>query len=171
MRKLTKKSLDELAKTMSMIDESEQDTYWGKYDNDCFWRCVSYMESGGISFSESAAESYALSYFGNVYSNYPGTASILEANGAGMSISDIQNYLTSRVTSGNYSIASGSIEGQYIGFFNTNNISNYSNTGSNHAVIVLSTNADNSLNIFDPQLNTHMTIAASQASNVSYVMY
>lgn len=32
MKKLTKKSLDELAKTMNVIPEAEQDYYWGMYD-------------------------------------------------------------------------------------------------------------------------------------------
>ncbi|GHT66014.1 hypothetical protein AGMMS50239_26800 [Bacteroidia bacterium] len=162
MRKLTKKSLDELAKTMSMIDESEQDTYWGKYYNDCFWRCVAWLESGGTSFSESAAESYALNYFNSAYSNSLVTNAVLEEMGAGMSISDIQNYITSRVISGNYSILS-----QYIGYFNTNNISNYESTGNDHAVIVLGKNTDNSLNIFDPQGNFYTTITASQTIYVT----
>jgi hypothetical protein len=42
MKKLTKKSLDEPAQTMNIISESESDSYWGMYEGDCFWRCVSY---------------------------------------------------------------------------------------------------------------------------------
>lgn len=40
MKKLTKQTLDELARTMYVIPESEMDCIIGMYGNDCFWRCV-----------------------------------------------------------------------------------------------------------------------------------
>lgn len=46
MKKLTRKNLDELVKSVNVIAEAEQGTYWGMFNNDCFWRCVAYMQNG-----------------------------------------------------------------------------------------------------------------------------
>lgn len=98
MKKLTKQSLDELARTMYVIPESEMDCIIGMYGNDCFWRCVAYMDSGGRMYSSAAAESYALEFYTNaVYGSYPGSSSYantyLSQNGAGVNISIIQSYI------------------------------------------------------------------------------
>ncbi|SFL04984.1 hypothetical protein SAMN05216357_111108 [Porphyromonadaceae bacterium KH3CP3RA] len=176
MKKLTKKSLDELAKTMSVIPENEQENYWGMYNNDCFWRCVAYMASGGTSFSPAVAESYALDYYTNgVHSNLPGVSSYVDTylnlHGAGMSIGGIQDYIRYAVSQGSYTGPSSS--GEYIGFFNTNNISSYNSTGGHHAVIVRNMNSDGSLDIFDPQNPQGGTIRipANEVMYIQKVMY
>ena len=67
MKKLIKKSLDELAKTMDVISDEEQNDYWGMgYDNDCFWQCVAYLSSGGAPVSEATVAGLAEEYFASV---------------------------------------------------------------------------------------------------------
>ena len=68
MKKLIKKSLDELAKTMDVISEEEQSCYWGmdRYENDCFWWCVAYLSSSGAPVSEAIVAGLAEEYFAGV---------------------------------------------------------------------------------------------------------
>ncbi|MDR2037750.1 MAG: hypothetical protein LBQ60_07495 [Bacteroidales bacterium] len=101
---LTKKSLDELAKTMDVIPESERDNYWGMYDGDCFWRCVAYLSGAGI--SESAAASYATGYYASQYSGSDAekiaqATSYLAQNGAGMNLADARNYAQANMVGNN----------------------------------------------------------------------
>lgn len=175
MKKLTKKSLDELAKTMSVIDKSEQNSYWGMYSDDCFWRCVGYMETGLTNITESMAESYALSYFANSLGGYSGTDSYIDSRGAGMSLAEIQKYLEYAKTSGVYTASS---KGQYIAYFKTNDVRDYRDTSNMssskanaHAVVVLDENPDGSIHIFDPQLEEFRTISSIEAGAFSRIAY
>jgi len=60
MKKLTKQSLDELARTISVIPESNLNSVVGGYDpNDCFGRCIANVESYGTNHSADAAMSLA----------------------------------------------------------------------------------------------------------------
>jgi len=168
MKKLTKQSLDELARTMCVIPEWELNSILGAYNNDCFWRCVAYMASGGNAYSPDDAESYAFSYFASV-SGSAGASAYLSECGAGMTTGDIVKYIQSLAISGNYSGVNSSMG--YIGVFNTKFVSNYEIGDTSHAVIVKKTNADGSLDIYDPQLNTNMTISPSDATHVVRAMY
>lgn len=170
MKKLTKMSLDELAKAMYVIDESEQDSFSGMYNSDCFWRCVAYMEMGGGKITEEMAASYALDYYTNaVYGGYAGTDSYLNSNGAGMSLYEIRSYIMYSVEGGNYDGPSSS--GQYIAYFKTGSISLYEDTGTAHAVVVLGINPDGSAHIYDPQNGNFETIPAFEATSLTRVMY
>ena len=52
MRKLKKISLKELEKEAICLDESELRLYMGGYDpNDCWWRCIAYINSCGSNYS------------------------------------------------------------------------------------------------------------------------
>jgi len=142
MRTVTKQSLDVLARTMSVIPMSKLNGFVGGYSDDCFWRCIAYLNSGGSSYSESDAESYAYGYFSNLYGGY--TSAYLTSLGAGMSLSDINNY---KSYSGN------SVD------FSRISVINYGNN-EGHAVVYLGSSvhyiagqAITYYNYFDPQNN------------------
>jgi len=168
MRKLTKQSLDEMARTMNVIPESELYSVIGAYNNDCFWRCYAYMNNGGNPVSEAGAAVYAYNYIANVY-GYTGINNLSLTNDASMTIGDIQKFIAYETTHGNY--LGGNSNLGYIAVFNTNYVSNYAPGNSSHAVIVKSKNPDGSLNIYDVQLNTSMVISANDAQHVYEAMY
>ncbi|GCB37298.1 hypothetical protein [Bacteroides faecalis] len=64
-RKLRRLDFDLIQAEMSVIDGELLRSIVGGYSNDCFWRCIAYIESGGSSYSESDANSYAEAYFGS----------------------------------------------------------------------------------------------------------
>lgn len=174
MKKLTKKSLEELAKTMTVISKSEQEGFWGMYKNDCFWRCVAYMDPKLKVVTEETAATYALDYYTNVvFSDSPNASecakTYLTESGAGMSISAIQKYIAYQVKEEKYHGVVSS--GEYIAIFKINDISSYTATGEYHAVIVQSENSDGSLSIFDPQIHTYTKIPANEAGKVIRAMY
>ena len=91
-RIITRKSLDELARTMNVIPEDERDMYWGMYDNDCFWRCVAYIKTGGASYDESAAASLAYEFWTSEY-GYQGINHLSATNDSGISDADMTKYI------------------------------------------------------------------------------
>jgi hypothetical protein len=147
MKKLTKKSLDELAKTMSVIDESEQDTYWGRYENDYFWRCVAYLKGDGT--SEEAAESYAEDYFSSLYGL--NTQSLLACYGAEVNNQQISSY--SGLDNNKKKLIMG---------FPPSALSNYGFSGdTNHLVVFKGTDSNGNPIMFCPQTNTSFTMSLS----------
>jgi len=162
MKKLEKLTLKELGSELNFIGVVEAQRLNGGYDNDCFWRCVAYLQSGGASYTEASAEILALSYFGSDCGDY------LSANGAGVTSPDIATNATNLAIDGNYHL---NPSGAYIGMFNTNNISSYNATGMAHAVIVQCVNEDGSLEIFDPQDGSYTIIPSEEANYVSRAMY
>jgi hypothetical protein len=57
-RSLTKANIDELAKEMPVLNETEQKSVIGGGENDCVFQCISYMASQlGCTFSASDIES------------------------------------------------------------------------------------------------------------------
>ena len=137
MKTLTKKNLDELALTMSVIPESERNEYWGMYDNDCFWRCVSYLSGTGI--SECAAASYALAFFSSIY-GCAGTAhSNLSNNGAVMPAEYVIDYLKAN----NLNSGSGMTD-------RIVSLPGATSGGIGHVVILKGVNPDGTFAIYDP---------------------
>ena len=137
-----KKSLDEMARTMIVIPEDEMKNYWGMYDNDCFWRCIAYLSSGGISYSESDAEYYARDYWMGKL-GYNDALIHLSAQGGDMSISDIEEFAST------YSISGVNLDCLRFPI----------NQGTNvlHAVILTGTEVIQGItfyNYFDPSTNT-----------------
>ena len=66
MRKLKKISLKELEKEAICLDESELRLYMGGYDpNDCWWRCIAYINSCGSNYSADDAMEMAREYYGH----------------------------------------------------------------------------------------------------------
>ena len=145
MKKITKKSLDELARTMSVIPDPEMEDYWGMYDGDCFFRCIAYMESGGQFYDEPDAASYALSFWTDRIGCSVSAAINLAYNGAGMGNSDRAAYKEWAQSNSMYSVDRSL---GWIAYFNYGN-----NQG--HAIIVKSIDtANGTCEIFDPQNNT-----------------
>jgi len=136
------------------------------FKDDCFWRCVAYM-TGNESSAEAAAE-LALEFFTWQMGDETTALSHLAYGGSGMSVERIQDYICTLVQSGNYQY---NADGQYIGVFNTNNISCYESTGTSHAVIVESVNPDGSLNIKDIQQDFECTVPANEAQHVIRAVY
>lgn len=161
MKKLTKKSLDELASTMSIIPKSELNSMIGMYGNDCFWRCVSYLNTGAI--TESAAASYALDY----WTSQMGGASIsadymLSTYGAGMSYSDARSYAQTHGLQRQIIF----VEPSRISYYQSNGYNSVGSAG--HAIVVSSairnSNGDTTgYNVYDPQNNLSFTIGLSES--------
>lgn len=152
MKKLTKKSLDELAKTMNVIPENERENYWGMYDNDCFWRCIAYLSGDGI--SEEAAASYALHYFASQYSGSDeeriaqAISYIAQNGGAGMTNLQMSAY------------SYDGINKRQIAGFPPDILRKYGfSDDSNHVVVFKGTNPNGESEMYCPQTNTHFTMS------------
>ncbi|MDR0386355.1 MAG: hypothetical protein LBH60_09800 [Prevotellaceae bacterium] len=160
MKTITKKSLDELARTMNVIPEDERGNYWGMYNNDCFWRCIAYLNGDGI--SEAAAASYATSYFASLFSGTDAqrmaqATSYLAQNGAEMTNVQMANY--------NYN----GINKHLIMGFPPGALSSYGFTeNTNHVVIYVGPNQNGGVNLYCPQTNTHFTMSASDYAQRIY---
>ena len=63
-RKLRRLDFDLIQAEMSVIDGELLRSIVGGYDNDCFWRCIAYIEYGGC-YTNSDVDGYAESYFGS----------------------------------------------------------------------------------------------------------
>jgi hypothetical protein len=171
MKKLTKKSLDELAEAMSVIPENEQKSYLGMYFGDCFWRCVAYIQSGGSSYSETSAASYALGYWTEQTGCAVSADYLLSNSGAGMDLSSAKSY-----------VQANSMGAQII-YVDPSKISWYgsqgiSSMGTHHAIVVTGANKDSngivvSYNVFDPQNAVGFTISLNESGqgNSSYWIY
>lgn len=152
MKKLTKMSLEKLAKTMSVIPENEMNMYWGMYQGDCFWRCVAYILSGNPDFppTEADAEIYALQYTADKFfnGNTEQAHEYLSSNSLGASIanSDAIDYAKNNTANlAGYGIVSLKIED-----FPQLNLTP---TGDNewHAVILQSSSNPDKVKFYDPQ--------------------
>jgi hypothetical protein len=148
MKKLRKLDLNELAKAISVIPESELSGIVGAYNGDCFWRCVASILNGGGPVSEVAAASYALDYFtGNLGSSHY-TDYYLSISGAGISIANARNY-----------VQENSMGGKIVFFF-PNEVSAYSNagyesmSGAGHYAVAIGGSI-----IYDPQLGQYFDVS------------
>jgi len=84
MRKITKQNLDEMGRTMLVIPESGLNSIVGAYADDCFWRCVDFLNFG-TGLSEAAAAAYAFSYWTYQYGGCSVSAEyMLSTNGGTM---------------------------------------------------------------------------------------
>lgn len=71
MRKLKKISLKELEKEAICLDDSELRLCMGGYDpNDCWWRCIAYINSCGSNYSADDAMAMAREYYGHCGSTF-----------------------------------------------------------------------------------------------------
>lgn len=157
MKKLEKLTLKELGSELNFIGVVEAQRLNGGYDNDCFWRCVSYIESGGSSYSISDAESYADSYFGSNCSN-----------DASVTPYDIANYFALNINTYNPNFADGI---EIVIFDTRNNVGNYANTGGFHAIVITGETSDGGKTFFDPQSGISGTLDSSDCEKLTYAGY
>jgi len=172
MKKLTKQSLDELARMMSVIPESDLNGIVGAYYNDCFWRCIAYVNSGGSSYSEADAAGYANAFFASAWGGY--TEAYLTSFGAGMSSSQINDYSAMMMSAGIFSLSEIS-NGTSFAFNNQTGklkdggslMVRFNNaSGGDHIVIVTKVNSDGSMEYFDPSTGKSESLAAGQYSGL-----
>lgn len=120
---------------MSVINESLLRSIVGGYKDDCFWRCVAYLDSNGSSFSEKDAEAYADKYYGPEAGLY--------YNSAGVSDSDMSSFLSANCSTYGFST---------IIKFDPNKVKGHKGDGF-HAVIVTEKH-NNGYEVYDPQQGT-----------------
>lgn len=179
-KKMDKQTLDQIAETMPVLSEKEARACVGRYKDDCFWRCVVFLEKGGL-VTEQDAENRIAQYIaelptGNVVVPIGGEGmgtfadrsgsfhENLRKGGAGMTFSQIREFLKHEIQQQRYSNRSN---GYYIGVFKHSDMSGNSGDAGGHAIVVLGHQADGSINYYDPQLNVTGIIEASKAQYVS----
>lgn len=86
-RKLRRLDFDLIQAEMSVIDGELLRSIVGGYQDDCFWRCIAYIEGGD--YSESGAESYADAYDPEAGRYF---------NGAGMKNPEMKEYINQMYT-------------------------------------------------------------------------
>ncbi len=167
MKKLKRLTLKEVKNKFVVINEKASEGIAGGYDNDCFWRCVSYIETGAD--SESDAESRALDYYVNALGYSTSEAhQFLTDNGAGVGLGDIPDYFSHLGNEYNPDFN----DGVQIAVFNTaDNIGGYSDTGTHHAIIITGKDSNGNLSYIDPQNGYEGTILAANADKLTYGGY
>ncbi len=153
MKKLTRKNLNELKKEMPVISEQELRLYVGGYDpNDCWWRCMAYVNSGGSSYSQDDAMDLARAYFGQ---NFSESSYALSGN---KTVFD--NYVA------NY-MSGASMQAQIL-VFDTSLVPTWTGGGSNsrHAVMITSMDYEY-YHVYDPQNQSYGRIERSLLDTTS----
>ncbi|MDD4429510.1 MAG: hypothetical protein PHG64_14140 [Paludibacter sp.] len=153
MKKLTKMSLEKLAKTMNLISENEMDMYWGMYQGDCFWRCVAWLSIQDR--TEEAAAEYALQYTADTYFGGCTVSAdyYLTTYSAGLNFQDARSYVQGNSTLDNRIL-----------YFQTESFSEFGeNVTGWRAVVQIFENDPNvpfgSTKYYDPQNNEYIIIS------------
>lgn len=89
--KSKKISFSDLRLLYDEIGNHEKMSFVGGYDNDCFWRCISYLM--GEAPTEANAAKYAELYFSNYYGVPYDATAILESRGAQTSKQQMLDFL------------------------------------------------------------------------------
>lgn len=159
-RQLRRLDFDLIQTEMSIIEGELLRGIVGGYQNDCFWRCIAFIDSNGSSYSESLAESYAQCYFG------PKVNLNEREDGAGMTDDQMSRYISQ-----NYS--SSSQYGRQILQFDPNKVPNMVGGSMLHAVVFLSSSTDANGNktyyVADPQKDKAYEIPAKAVTASFYL--
>jgi hypothetical protein len=147
MKKLRKLDLDLMERELQVLDyDFTMGIIGGLDQNDCWWRCIAYLQSCGSSYSENNAMDLAQAYYG---SNFDSNNYAFSGNAT-----DFNNYVANYVTE---SYCSGRIL-----IFDPSKTSSWSGSyGTDHAIII--TNYDSQSGVysyFDPQSNQSGTMSA-----------
>ena len=140
---------------MDLIPESELENYWGMYDNDCFWRCVSYLRGAGI--TESAAASFAYEWFISDHGIISGDYELSTYNDSAIPRKEMRRFLRANdMMVGSYD------NNRIVGLQSTNDLAYYRNhpeiqASQNHNIILESVNSDGSCQMYDPQNHKYFT--------------
>ena len=159
-RKPRRLSIDSIITEMSVIEGELLRSIVGGYDNDCFWRCIAYIEKNieFASISASEAAQYADDYYGPEAGLY--------YTGAAMTADRMREYI-----SHNYS---GSAKYELIQF-DPSKIKNFPYTENmTHVVIVKEAEMDGNGNImnyivYDPQHDQTYEVPYNAIVNVFHV--
>lgn len=87
-RKLRRLDFDLIQAEMSVIDGELLRSIVGGYDNDCFWRCITYIESMVVHTLWIWSNSYAEAYLGS------GVNLNKRKDGAGLDTKEMSEYIT-----------------------------------------------------------------------------
>ena len=163
MPKLTKKSIEELSRILNVIPKEELDMYWGMYDNDCFWRCVSYLRGTGI--TETAAASWAYDWFVYVHGLQEGDYILSTYNDSGIDSAQMLSFLQAHAM-----LVGKNSCNQIVGVYHTSDLEFYRNNSgmasANHCLILEYENSDGSCQMYDPQNNVSFTVSASEKQHL-----
>ena len=155
MKKLTKISIEELKKQLPVLDRNAEQCIYGGYDeNDCWWRCMAYIKSGGSNYSQDDAYALACAYYG---SNFDGDNYVFTGNR-----SDFNDYVSGYITCSDC----GDFANSKVLVFDPSQISNWEGNGNYHAVIITGY-SDGDWITFDPQTGTRGTISAMELNDSS----
>jgi hypothetical protein len=138
MKKLRKLDLDLMERELQVLDYDFTMGIVGGLDpNDCWWRCVAYLQSCGSSYSANDAMALAQAYYGSSFdtNNYAFVGSR----------QDYANYISQYVVNSGDPYCPGTIL-----IYNPGEIRTGISGSVDHAVIVTGRNGDNIL-YFDPQ--------------------
>lgn len=167
MKKLTKKNLDELAMTMNVIHVSEQESYWGMYDNDCFWRCVSYLK--GYGRSEESAAYWAYDWYVSEY-GYSGINHLSSTNDSAIARPEMRSFLRA-----NSMMVGENDINQIVGLTHTSALEYYRNNpgmeSAYHNIILEYKDSDGTCHMYDPQNNKRFTVSANESNNFIPINY
>ncbi len=152
-RKLTRLSLDELAKTMSYLTPEDQKSYIGGYKEDCFWRCVNWLKNGDV--SEAGAEKIANLYyaFSNHYFDVDATSAAKEYYSEHTALTPWSVARNVFELGATYSAFSMPTDKGYIA-----HVASEPGASYGHGVVITGENPDGSYQYFDPQQNKEGTI-------------
>ena len=169
MKRVTKKSLDELAQTMTVIPEFEKENYWGLYGNDCFWRCVSWLKNRNITEADAAV--YAYNFFNSEYDIVTAAYHLSTCNDAGVNDVQMRKFLNS-----NGMMVGSEANNRIIGLYHTSDLEYYRNHSeiqpyANHCIILKSVNPNGSCEMYDPQHDRHFTASKSEAAGFFPINY
>ena len=155
-RKLRRLNFDLIQAEMSVIDGEFLRSIVGGYDNDCFWRCIAYLD--GSDYSESGAGSYAESYFG------PNVDLNTRKDGAGMTDDQMSQYISQNYSSS----TSSSNKPNQIMQFDPNKAPGMVGGSMLHAVVFLKeytdVNGQKIYHVADPQQNKSYEIPAESVT-------
>jgi len=158
MRKLTKKTLTELAEKMPVLNEYQQQAYIGGYDDhDCWWRCIAYLKSCGQDFDADAAMRLASGYYGEAFdeNNYAFSGNRTE-------LQDFADNFFSGLD-GNY------CSGQIV-VFNPNTVSGWEGDGTSYHAVVVQGYDESGIHLFDPVSRTTFTISSWDEISQGYII-
>ena len=130
-RKATKKSLDELRKVMPVLSENEQRERIG--GNDCWWRVMAYLKSGGTNYAGPWDSWHAARYF----LGYAFNPQDIAFRGSGTATNNcFRDFVATH--SGSFQASGQQVNGILI--FNPNQTQNWPGVaGMSHAVIIRDT--------------------------------
>ena len=162
MKKLQKLTLKQLENEMTVIGSDEQREMFGGYDNDCFWQCVAYMRN------DTDVDALVLDYYVNTLGYTEAEAdAYLSSNGASVQLVDIPNYYAYLGCDYDPDFS----DGKYIVIFNNDDVEAYVSDGGSHAVVITGSNADGTLNYYDPQSGGAGVFSSADANNLTYAGY